>query len=347
MKNKDLTICFFGRYDPNYSRSRTLSLALKQNGVEIIECRTELKGVIKYFDLIKRHWKIRKQYDVLFVLFPGWHSVFLAKLLTRKPIIFDALVSIYDSTVLDRKNTKKGSLKARYFWFTDWLSCKIADKVLLDTDEHIKYFVEEFGINSNKFAKIILSTDTRFFKPKGKPENKKFIIQHQGSVVPLQGVTFILEAARILENHKDIQFNIVGSRVKRTYEKKDFSNVNFIENVPYEELPLYSAKADLCLGIFGDVGKTQKVIPHKVYEYVSMKKPVINADTPAVRELFCDDDLYLIPTANSQELANAILKLKNDKGLREKLAENSFKKFEEKGNLNVVGQELVKVINEI
>jgi len=346
MKSKDLTICFFGRYDPNYSRSRTLFLALKQNGVKIIECRTELKGVVKYFDLIKKHWKIRKQYDVLLVLFPGWHSVFLAKLLTRKPIIFDTLISIYDSTVFDRKNTKKGSLKAKYFWFTDWLSCRLADKVLLDTDEHIKYFVEEFGINSSKFAKVLLSTDTRFFKSRETPENEKFIIQHQGGTIPLQGAIFILEAAQILEKYKNIQFNIVGSRIKKAYEKRGFPNVNFIESVPYEKLPMYIAKADLCLGIFGDTNKTQRVIPHKVYEYVSMKKPVITADTPAVREFFCDDDLYLIPTANSQELANAILKLKDDKDLRKRLADNSFKKFEEKSNLNIVGQELVKIINE-
>ncbi|MCK4918266.1 MAG: glycosyltransferase family 4 protein [Candidatus Pacebacteria bacterium] len=347
MKNKELIVCFFGRYDPNYSRSRTLVLGLKENGANIIECRTELKGVIKYFDLIKKHWKIRKEYDVLLVAFPGWHAAILSRFLTRKLIIFDALVSIYDSTVFDRKNTKKEGLKAKYFWFTDWLSCKLVDKVILDTDEHINYFVQEFGLKKEKFVKVLLGTDTRFFKPKPIIKNTKFIIQHQGNIVPLQGVIFILEAARLLEDNKDIQFNIVSSRIKRTHEKKGFLNVNFINDVLYEKLPDYISQADLCLGIFGDTNKTQRVIPHKVYEYVSMKKPVITADTPAVRELFNDDDLYLVPAANPQELAKAILKLKADRELREKLAQNSYNKFMQKCTLETLGKELVKIINEI
>ena len=163
----------------------------------------------------------------------------------------------------------------------------------------------------------------------------------------MQGVIFILEAARLLEDNKDIQFNIVSSRIKRTHEKKGFLNVNFINDVLYEKLPDYISQADLCLGIFGDTNKTQRVIPHKVYEYVSMKKPVITADTPAVRELFNDDDLYLVPAANPQELAKAILKLKADRELREKLAQNSYNKFMQKCTLETLGKELVKIINEI
>ena len=345
MEKENLTICFFGRYDPNYSRSRTLALGLKENNVRVIECRTELKGIIKYFDLIKRHWKIRKQYDILLVAFPGWHAAILSRFLTRKLIIFDALVSIYDSTVFDRKNTKKGGLKAKYFWFTDWLSCKLVNKVILDTDEHIKYFVDEFGLKKDKFIKVLLGTDTRFFKPRFAFKNTKFIIQHQGNIVPLQGIVFILEAARLIEEHKDIQFNIISSRIKRTHEKRGFSNVNFIDNVLYEELPDYISQADLCLGIFGDTNKTQRVIPHKVYEYVSMRKPIITADTPAVRELFNDNDLCLVPTANPQELAKAILKLKADRELRVKLAENAYNKFMQKCTPKIIISKLLKEIN--
>jgi len=347
MIKEKLVVCFFGRYDNLYSRNRILIKGLQENGIEVIECRTDLKGLTKYFDLIKKHWKIRKQYDVLFVAFPGWHSVVLSKFLTRKPVIFDAFVSVYDSTVFDRKNTKQGSLKAKYFWLMDKWACKLADKVILDTNEHIKYFVEEFGLKKEKFSRLWVGSSSDIFLPlEVKKKSDKFIVHYHGNVIPLQGVKYILQSAKLLEQYNDIQFNLIGSRVKKWYKKENCTNVNFIENVLYEKLSEYIGQSDICLGIFGDTNKTQRVIPNKVYEYVACKKPVITADTPAIRELFTDEDLLLIPTANPKILVQAILQLKRNKELRKKLSENSYNKFIQNVTPKILGRRLTEIINE-
>lgn len=94
---------FFGIYKDAYSRNRILIKSLRENNINVITCHTDCKGADKYIDLIKKHWKIRKDYDVMLVGYLGWSSVVLAKFLTRKPIIFDVFLSIYDSTVFDRK----------------------------------------------------------------------------------------------------------------------------------------------------------------------------------------------------------------------------------------------------
>jgi len=342
MKKENLTICFFGRYDNKYARNRILIKGLQENGVKVIECRTELKGVIKYFDLIKKHWKIRKDYDVLLVAFPGWHSVVLAKFLIRKPIIFDAFVSIYDSTVFDRKNTKERSLKAKYFWFIDWLSCKLADKVILDTNEHIKYFVKEFSLKKEKFERIFIGSEPEFFYPKEKQQNtkQKFVIHYHGNDIPLQGVKYILKVAKKLEKYSDIQFNFVGPRLERRYKNEGFNNVNFIGHIPYEEMVDYIAQSDICLGIFGDTNKTQRVIPNKLYECVACRKPVITADTPAIRELFNKNDLKLIPIANAEVLENTILELKKNSNKMEFLAKNGYNIFVKNSTPLILGGEL-------
>ncbi|MEA2112505.1 MAG: glycosyltransferase [Patescibacteria group bacterium] len=343
MENKNLTICFFGIYDPNYSRNRVLIQGLKENDVKVIECRTELKGIKKYFDLIRRHWKIRKDYDVLFVAFPGWHSAVLAKFLTRKSIIFDAFVSIYDSTVFDRKNTKKGSLKAKYFWFMDKLSCKLADKVILDTNEHIKYFVEEFGLKKEKFTRIFVGSSAENFSFSRKINSNKFSIIFYGFLIPLQGIKYILGAAEKLQSDKNIQFNIVGSKIKRNYKNKNFSNINFIDDVSYTELLELISQSDICLGIFGNTEKTRRVIPNKVFDAVALKKPLITADTVAVRELFGDNDLLLIPTANSEELAKAILDLKGNPEKMDYLAQNSYNKFTKEVKVSILGKKVKEI----
>lgn len=350
MKKENLTVCFFGIYNPEYSRNRVLIEGLRQNGVEVVECRSEKTGSLKYFDLIKKHWKIRKQYDVLFVAFPGFQTMILAKFLTRKKIIFDLFAPLYESEVLDRQNTKKGSLRARYYWWLDKFSAKLADKVLLDTNEHIKYFVEEFGFNQpvdgEKFTRIFVGTDETIFSPRENKTNEvEFIIHFHGSNISLQGIKYILESAKILEDKEDIKFNIIGTSIKEEYGGVKHKNINFIDNVPYEGLPEYIAQANVCLGIFGDTDKTQRVIPNKVYEYIACKKPVITADTPSVRELFSDDDLCLIPTANVEALIGAILNLKENSILREKIKENAYNKFIQNCTSRILGKQLINIIN--
>jgi len=343
-----LKICFFGIYNPEYSRNRVLIDGLKENGVEVIECRTELEGIIKYFDLIRRHWKIRKDYGVLLVAFPGWQVVFLAKLLTRKKIIFDLFAPLYESEVLDRQNTKKTSLKARYYWWLDKLSAKLADIVLLDTNEHIKYFVEEFNLPKEKFRRVWVGSSIKpCVKDGTKKESNKFVVYFYGHLIPLQGQEYILESAQLLKNYEDILFKLIGSVAKRKYESLDYKNVSFEENINYEKLGESIKKGDVCLGIFGLKEKTNRVIPNKIYDYLVCWKPVITADSLAIRELFGEGDLYLIPPANSKLLAETILKLKEDKKLRENLAQNGYNVFMQNATPKLLGKRILDIILEI
>jgi len=152
-----MTICYFGFYNSEYSRNRILINGLHQNGVKILECQTNLKGISKYFDLIKKYHQIKKQHhDIIIVGYPGYQATILAKFITKKPIIFDAFTSLYDSVVLDRQLVKPKSLKALYYWFLDWLSCKLADKILLDTNTNIEYFVKTFGIKKKNLSGFLL-----------------------------------------------------------------------------------------------------------------------------------------------------------------------------------------------
>ena len=165
-KKNRIKICFFGIYNPNYSRNRVLIKGLRENNVEIIECNDRTSGFRKYLNLIRKYRRLNKDYDILLVAFPGWPVMWLAKILTRKPIVYDAFLSVYEAEVEDRKKYSSNSLKAKYHWFLDWLSCKLADKILLDTNEHIKYFVKTFKVKKNKFIKVLIGADDSIFYPR-------------------------------------------------------------------------------------------------------------------------------------------------------------------------------------
>jgi len=347
-----MTVCYFGIYDPNNSRNRELISGLKENGVEVVQCRVDPAQPFKYWKLFKKHRQI-KDYDVMVVGFPGHPVMLLAKLVCRKPIIFDAFVSLYDSNVFDRKSVSPYSFWALKYWLLDWLSCKLADRVLLDADEHIKYFVKTFRIKKEKFRRILVGTDDSIFYPRDCQKNTdKFLLLFQGTYIPLQGVEYMIRAAKILEN-ENVQLDIIG-RIK-TYgpsvelsQKLDVKNVNFIDFMPQTELAERMARADVCLGFFGDTPKAKRCGAFKVTEALAMGKPVLTADTPAMREFLKDRESCLFCRgANAEDLAEKILELKNNPVLREKIADNGYKVYQEKLTPKALGKELKNIIDEL
>jgi glycosyltransferase involved in cell wall biosynthesis len=347
-----MRICYFGIYDPNYARTRVLIDGLRANGAEVMECNSRLNGVAKYWDLAHQHWRLRKNYDIMLVGFPGYQAMVLAKLLTRKPIVFDEFSPIYDSAVFDRKYVKPGTLKALYYWLLDFVSMSLADMILFDTEEHIKYAVKTFGTSKTKMKRIFVGTHSDSATAAGYKDGSSaaFTVIFFGMYIPLQGVFYIIRAAKLLEK-KGIRFLLVGGgqQKKAALElAKELSveNVFFKETMPQEELRTEITKADVCLGIFGDTPKTQRVIPNKVYESLAMRKPLITADSPAIRELFDDTQMMLVPTANPQALADGIMRLRDDKNLAKKLAENGYAQFNRFATPPVLGLELLDSINE-
>ena len=162
-----MTICYFGNFDPNYARNKIIIKGLKENGVKVLICNDRPKGIKKYFKLKKLHKKFAGKYDLMVVGYSDSRlMVSLAKLITKKPVACDAFYSLYDSFVFDRKLVKPKSFKAKYYWFLDWFSCKLAGKILLDTNEHIKYFVKTFKIKKDKFIKVLIGADDSIFYPR-------------------------------------------------------------------------------------------------------------------------------------------------------------------------------------
>ena len=343
-----MTICYFGDFDPEYARNRVIIKGLKENGVDVLFCHTNLKGFHGLFDLFKKHLHLKNKYDILIVGYSDSRAMVpLAKIISSKKIVWDAFYSIYDSWVFDRKIVKSGSLKAGYYWFVDWISCKLSNIILLDTNEHIKYFSKTFYVPSPKFLKVLVGTDDEVFYPKEKNENNQnFIVHFHGKLMPLQGAEYIIGAAHILRN-EEITFRIIGTgqeynKIKNIAEKLGLANTVWVDRMDYNELAEYIKNADVCLGVFGNTPKAQRVIPNKIYEAVAMQKTVISSDTPAIRELFIDrENILLCKVADPKDLAEKILELKNNSDLRDKIANNGYGVFKNSCTPKVIGVELV------
>jgi len=352
-----MTVCYFGTYDPTYTRNRLMIRGLKENGVEVIECRTpQTKNKLKkYKALIKRHKEIKKDYDVMVVGFAGHAIMPLAWLLAklnRKKVVLDLFVSEYDSVIMDRKLYPKFSRQALKYWILDWLSCQLADICLLDAEEHIKFFVETFKIKPKKFRTIMLAVDLDIYSPQPKPESEDFVLHFHASYSPIQGLKYIIEAAKMLES-EGIRVNVIGKEKnwwrEIEYAKKiKADNVNFAGFVPYEQLADWIAKADVGLGMFGDTDKAMHCSAFKIVEAMALKKPVITGDSPALSELVKDRETGLFcRMADAKDLADKIMEFKNNKELREKIAENGYRFCSDNLTPKKTAGELIKILEQL
>lgn len=266
-----------------------------------------------YFGLLATSMKA---FDSVFIGFspqlviPVWFWKF-----RKNEVYIDFFISMYDTFVMDRQKFAPNSVVAKVFRILDGFTLKKAHHVIVDTKAHGDYFVEDFGVDTDKIEVMYLKADTSIFYPREIEKRNdiqgKFDVLYFGSVLPLQGVEVVIEAARKLADEKDIHFTIIGP-IKGKVEKFESDTVEYINWLSQPDLATYIAMSDLCLaGHFNaEIGKAKRTIPGKAYIYEAMEKPMILGENSATRELYqADDKHYFVEMGNAQKLAEYILKL--------------------------------------
>ncbi|MCK4780918.1 MAG: glycosyltransferase family 4 protein, partial [Candidatus Lokiarchaeota archaeon] len=280
-----------------------------------------------YLKLIKKISRIT--YDYLFFPYPAFKYIPLSLIYSLKtPIIYDPFVSLYNTFVYDHKSIKINSVKSKFVYSYEKFFMKIPNIILTDTKTHGLYYKKFFNLRHLKFNTIYLGSDNTVFYPlKYEKPKHKFIVGFIGNYIPAQGIKYIFDSAKILEDFKEIQFEIVGGQPGNNYYRKmleyfkfkKLRNVKLIPRNLQESVRLHISRSDILLGIFGNSIKTNLAIPNKVFEAIQMKVPIITSNTPAIKELFTHmENIYLCQKSNHNSLANAILDLVNDQNLRNK-----------------------------
>ncbi|MCX6715588.1 MAG: glycosyltransferase family 4 protein [Candidatus Taylorbacteria bacterium] len=323
-----MKICFFGIYDPAYSRNEILLSGLRQNRVEVIECREDWRDPKRYRKLWRKLRMLDNDYDYVYAVYPSSVPAIMAKFISKRPVIVDAFYSNFDSVVNDRRKYSRFDPRAVKMLIFDWLGVIFSDLVITDTNTHAKYWRKWWGMKNKKFGTVYVGVDDGQIHPGPIVKKDYTLIHFHGYFIPLQGTCRIIEAARLLVADSHIRFRLIGHgrdlpKAKKLAEEYDLKNVEFIDSVPFGRLSDYLTEADIVLGIFGDNDKTQRVIPNKLYEGLAAKRAVISMDTRAVREIFTDKDLLLVKN-DAQSIANGILTLIGNEKLRADLSGNGY-----------------------
>jgi glycosyltransferase involved in cell wall biosynthesis len=322
-----MRVLYFGTYDRAYPRNAQVISALRGAGVEVREQHRavwerrhnwsvgvrQILRVAEAERSLRRSREDERSADALIVGYPGHFDLPAAKRVARgRPVVFNPLVSLYDTLVDDRARFRRGSPGAGVVHIADRRAFRRADVVVADTDAHAAFFREEFGLRADRVEVCFVGAEDRLFRPGWQPE-RPFHALFVGKLIPLHGLETILAAAALLP---EIPFRLVGSGQLESLLGTRPPNVEWLPWIEYEDLPGEIQAAGCALGIFGTSAKASRVIPNKAFQTIACGTPLVTADTPAARELLTDGvDALLVPPGDPEALAGAIARLAGDPAL--------------------------------
>ena len=318
---KKPTICIVTCYrQPDYLRAVTLRQGLKDSDIfsEVIIIKNKHINSLRYIGVLVDLIKVRftKNPDMYLITFRGYELLPLVLIVgVGKKIIYDEFINPVEWFVYEHKYLV-GPLSFLGYLLRIWYSAmmKKTSVVIADTESHAGYSAQLMSIPKDKYFTIPVGADETMFQPTtitSKKSGRPFRVLYYGSMLPLHGISYVLEAAVMMATNKDIEFHIVGGKKNIadmvTKAQMRGANIRYIAWVDYVELPQLFAGSDLCLGgPFGDTVQAGYVITGKTYQFLASARPVLIGHNQETK-LFTDkNNALIVPMANQAALAAAI-----------------------------------------
>jgi glycosyltransferase involved in cell wall biosynthesis len=343
-------VLYFGTYERDYPRNAQVISCLRRAGVEVVERHATLweprrhkwsLGVGAMARVAAKETRLlfgrKGAFDVMIVGYPGHFDMPAARRVAgRRPLVFNPLVSLWDTLVGDRARFSPGSRAAGVLRQIDRLAFRRADLVVADTAQNARYFAEQFSLPCERTAVCLVGAEDDVFRPGWQPTGA-FEVLFVGKLIPLHGLETILGAARLVP---EIPFRIVGSGQLDAVLANRPANVTWVPWIEYEDLPDTIQVAGCALGVFGTSEKAARVIPNKAYQALACGTPLITADTPAARELLThEQDALLVAPGDAAALAVAIRRLAGEPLLARRLGSAGRATYEGRASEEVLGRQ--------
>jgi glycogen(starch) synthase len=221
--------------------------------------------------------------------------------------------------------------------------------------EKIKRF---YGVDESKVRVIPNGVDPQKFKPLADlaVAKRQFGLADEpcvlfvGSLIPRKGLPFLVKAAEIIvKEQRETKFVIVGegplkSRLLSILEAANLSgNFKFLGNVKEDMLAAIYNCADLL--VLPSIQEGQGIV---LLEAEASAKPVVAFNVGGVNEAVRSGETgLLVKGGNTDELADAVMRLLSDKNLRQKMGVNGRKFVLENYTWDICAEKMLSVYQEL
>ncbi len=107
--------------------------------------------------------------------------------------------------------------------------------------------------------------------------------------------------------------------------------------------------SDVCMGLFGTSDKCKGSMSNKINQILASAKPLVTISTPTTREASLADgeNCMLVHSDSPGELARCILQLRDDDGLRRRVAMQGRRHYAERLSIDQSGRQLNRYIRDV
>ena len=179
-------------------------------------------------------------------------------------------------------------------------------------------------------------------------QSDDFVLLYAGIIGHAQGLEVIIGAAEILRD-LSIKFLIVGDgpekeKLMNMASGYELSNVHFLPNLEKSKIPSLIKASDAYIVPLKKLDLFKGAIPSKLFEPLSMGKPILLGVDGEAKELFIEEGkagLYFEPE-NAQSLADQIKILLGDRNLTESLGKQGQQYVKENFNRHNIHERFLK-----
>lgn len=281
--------------------------------------------------LTKQH--LHKPYDLVHVHSVPDFLIFAAalpKLFGARLIldIHDILPELYAS----KFGVSPTSLVFKSLVWVERFSIAFSDHVIIANDLWRDRLISR-SVKADKCSTVVNYPDPELFYRRGNLQrNGRFLILYPGTLNAHQGLDIAIKAfARVAGEMPEAEFHIYGEGPSKeslkslSHDLGLSGRVIFHEFLPVREIAEVMAHSDLAVvpkrasSSFGNEAASTKIM-----EFMSVGVPVIASRTRIDTYSHDDSQIKFFESENEEDLAEAILLLRNDKPLRDKLTQNAL-----------------------
>jgi len=261
----------------------------------------------------------------------------------------------------------KGFIKKAIDNYDKWFKIekevvKKVDKIIAVVDEMKERMINQHNIPEDKILVISNLEDEDFVKKAKVDESlikkykDKFIILYIGGFGAHRGIDTAIKGMKYIDKD-DVLLLLVGKgNEKIENEFRNLIKKNHLENKveivgwqPFEKVFTYQKLANICIVPHNNNEHTNNTIPHKLYQYMMVGKPIVVSSCPPLARVVKEANSGLVFKAgDDKDFADKILKIYEDKMLQEKFSKNGLiYTFEQNHTWQNEGKKLVELYRKI
>jgi len=285
------------------------------------------------------------------------YEVFKISRTKNAPFIL-LLEDLVPDTWIRRKRFSKNNPIVRFFGRQTRILMYGSDKIIVIGRDMQDYIQRAYGVTPERIEFIPNWAKLAEQETHNKGTERKeapFVVLYGGTIGEAQNLVPLIHAAEIvMKTDRGIEFQIIGSGMRQKELQKiaadrGITNVRFFDLQSPEDYARSMDRASLMVVSLREESKGMSV-PSKTYSCLAQSKPIL-AIVPGGSEIHMEikEDGYGIfcPPESPKEIAEAIIKIKNDKALYAECARNAFNAHKLKYNDKVALEKYFEVVKDV